>query len=257
MIIPQWSNDKWCYKKAALKSYVARALSHCSTHILFNEEMKTIFEISKKHGYSRKLIQKIYKETLDRQERNNHDSQELESRQDCTNPINRGYEVIPDTLRGYKIVERLLKINEKKPAYKRPKTIFNTLKNVKDKYGQEECTGVYEIPLVNLDKQRNEVYIRATKRNLRERLKEHERDIKNGVLTTALAKRAYECNVRIGWQNAKVVKQLYDVNEIAIAEELQIFTGSNKGRVINERQSINISDAWKFALHEKTATERE
>lgn len=43
--------------------------------------MKTIMEIAEKHGYSKKLIQKIYKEALDRRERNNNDSQEQESRQ--------------------------------------------------------------------------------------------------------------------------------------------------------------------------------
>lgn len=82
-------------------------------------------------------------------------------------------------------------------------------------------------------------------RNLR--LSEHEREIKRGVLTTALAKRAYEYDVKIEWENAKIIKQLRDMNELTVVEEVQIFAGSDKGKVINEKQSINLSQAW--SLH--------
>lgn len=52
--------------------------------------------------------------------------------------IERGFEVVPDALRRFKTIEKLLKLNKKKPAYKRPSTIFNLLKNVKDEYAKKK-----------------------------------------------------------------------------------------------------------------------
>lgn len=58
-------------------------------------------------------------------------------------------------------------------------------------------------------------------------------------------------NVKIEWENAKVVKQLHNINELTIVEEIQIFAGSHQERVINEKQSINLSEAWKFTLNKR------
>lgn len=102
-----------------------------------------------------------------------------------------------DAVRKYKMVQKIIKSSEKKPAYKRPNTISSILKNMKDMYGREEQTGVYEIPLINNDKQQKEVYIRVIARNLRERLKEHKADIRKGVLMTALARRAYKFDIKV------------------------------------------------------------
>lgn len=70
-------------------------------------------------------------------------------------------------------------------------------------------------------------------------------------MSTALARREYKHNVEIRWQDAKVVKQVHDVKDLFIAEQLQIFRGSEKGSVINEKKSISISKAWRFALNEQ------
>lgn len=86
-------------------------------------------------------------------------------------------------------------------------------------------------------------------RNLGDKLLEHKRDVEKRVLSTALARRSYEQDIKIRWQDAKVVRQIHDLKELFIAEQLQIFTGSKEGSVINERQSI--SKAWKFVLKEK------
>ena len=49
------------YKIASLRSYINRALTVCSNQKLINEEIKTIEEIAINNGYSKKLVQKIYK----------------------------------------------------------------------------------------------------------------------------------------------------------------------------------------------------
>lgn len=77
---------------------------------------------------------------------------------------------------------------------------------MKDNYGQKECTELYQIPLENLDSGQRENYIGATARNLKDRIDEHKRDIRKGILTTALVKRAYVCNVKVDWEDTKVTK---------------------------------------------------
>lgn len=54
---------------------------------------------------------------------------------------------------------------------------------------------VYQVEIDNLDNGQREVYIEATARNLEDRIAEHKIDIKKANLTTALARRAYECNL--------------------------------------------------------------
>lgn len=39
----------------------------------------------------------------------------------------------------------------KKPAYRRPKTVFGMLKNVKDSYAEKQKSGVYQVEMNNLD----------------------------------------------------------------------------------------------------------
>lgn len=56
VIIPKWSEDKWSYKKAALRSYVKRAFTHCNDDNLRNEEIDKIKNIAAKHGYGGHLI---------------------------------------------------------------------------------------------------------------------------------------------------------------------------------------------------------
>lgn len=109
-------------------------------------------------------------------------------------------------MRNIKSVNNVLKKLNKKPAYRRPKTVFGMLKNVKDSYAEKQKSGVYQVEMNNLDSGQREVYIGATVRNLEDKIAEHKRDIKKGNLTTALARRAYECNLEIDWNRTRVIK---------------------------------------------------
>lgn len=126
----------------------------------------------------------------------------------------------------------------------------NTVKStrVKDKYGKLEQLGVYQIPLKNVDSQKDEIYIGATSRNLKDRLNEHRADIKKGLQSTALARRAYEHHIKIEWERSKIVQKVRDIRELQTAEEIRILEGTNEGTVINERQSLNLPLPWKYAL---------
>lgn len=119
---------------------------------------------------------------------------------------------------------------------------------MKDRYSRLEKSGIYQIPLRNIDRQKDEVYIGATSRNLKDRLQEHESDIKKGLLSTALARRAYEQNIRIKWDESKIIQRVNDIRELHTAEEINILTGSKSGAVINERQSLDLPIPWKYTL---------
>lgn len=95
------------------------------------------------------------------------------------------YKTLPDSMRGLRTIENILKKTRVKLAFKRGPTVFQALKNVKDKYYPGQETGVYRIPLHNNDT--GSVYIGATRRSLKDRIEEHKRDIKQGKLTAALA----------------------------------------------------------------------
>lgn len=92
----------------------------------------------------------------------------------------------------------------------------------------------------------------ATTRNLKDRLKEHETDIKKGLQNTAIARRAYEYDVKVEWGEAKVVKRVEDVKELPIMEGMRILEGSGRGEVINERQSVDLPLPWKYVIKYRT-----
>lgn len=102
---------------------------------------------------------------------------------------------IPYRLNNNRQVKRILKKSNYKKAYKRAPTIYNILRNDKDKYDDQYKSGIYKIPLVDLNTRQNKAYISATGRNFKDRIKEHKDDIKKANLTTALAAYAYESNV--------------------------------------------------------------
>lgn len=246
LIIPEWSNDKWQHKKAALRSMIARAYTHCNSPELIREEINIIKTIASKHGYNNRLIIKIDEEL----EKRRGSLEQNEEENSIPNGQATNYEVIPHELRNSKTVKNILKRNNKKPAYRRPPTIFSLLRNVKDNYDKLEKSGVYHIPVENFDDNTEELYIGATSRNLKDRISEHQRDIKNARLSTALARRAYEGNVRIRWDECKVTKQVSNKHELFIAEEIQIYRGKYNTTVINDRQVNSLNKAWKYALNE-------
>lgn len=152
-----------------------------------------------------------------------------------------GYEVVPDTMKCSRTVRGILKAIRKKLGYKRRKTIFQALRNVKDDYNHTERTGVY-----NFDTGTDKAYIGATQRNLHDRLEEHKRDVRQGNLTTALARRAYENKVKINWNDARIIRNISDLVEVSTVEKLSIFKRSQTERIINDIEAV--SNTWKYAL---------
>lgn len=57
-------------------------------------------------------------------------------------------------------------------------------------------------------------------------------------MTTALAKKAYENNVSINWQESRVTKQISNINELYTAETIQMYKGKPNAVIINEGKLI-------------------
>lgn len=72
VIIPHWSNDKWCYKIAALKSYVSRAITHSSTEEFLNEEIVKIIRVAEKYGYSKRTVKRLFNKILKTKQKMQH-----------------------------------------------------------------------------------------------------------------------------------------------------------------------------------------
>lgn len=151
-------------------------------------------------------------------------------------------------MRTSRTVRRILRKTKKKPAYKRGRTIFEALRNVKDRYSKEENSGIYKIPLQDNDENKEKIYIGATARNLKDRLKEHKQNISAGNLTTALSRRAYEANVMIKWKEAKVIRSVTHPDELYTTEKLVIYEKSRHENIVNERDKEGLPTAWKYAL---------
>lgn len=94
---------------------------------------------------------------------------------------------LPYKLHANYTVKKTLKSTDRSHTFKRSPTIFNLLRNDKDKRTEEYKSGVYKIPLRNIDDNCTEVYVGATSRNFRERLIEHKSNISKGNFVTALA----------------------------------------------------------------------
>lgn len=66
----------------------------------------------------------------------------------------------------HRVLNKTLKFSDFKIAWKRGYTLFNTLRNGKDKIPVNRKPGVYAIPVFNKDEDSEQLYIGSTKRNL-------------------------------------------------------------------------------------------
>lgn len=160
----------------------------------------------------------------------------------------RTYNVIPYRLHNNTAMKSSIKAANVVSAFKRAPTIFNILCNDKTKRGEGFRTGIYKVPLINLEDNQFEVYIGATAGNLKDRISEHKNNVRKGELCTALALRAYEKSVDIFWKDAKIIKNILDPKDLPISEKLHILKYNQTGKVINSRQADGVSEAWRYTI---------
>lgn len=97
------------------------------------------------------------------------------------------------------------------------------------------------IPLHNVEDNQSEIYVGATARNFKDRLNKHRDNIIKGNLVIALAQRAFEKDININWQNAKIVKNIDNCKELLLREKLEIIKSNKHNNVINVRQANELN----------------
>lgn len=66
---------------------------------------------------------------------------------------------------------------------------------------------------------------------------------------TVLAQRAYEKNVNILWNEAKIFKKVQDHKDLFITEKIEILKAKQNEIVVNSQLADNTSKAWKYIIN--------
>lgn len=106
---------------------------------------------------------------------------------------------IPFRLHNNRTIKKTLKYVNKYCTYKRPPRFLAYFRIVKKKRSNNYNSGVYKIPVWNVEDNSLEVYVGVTARNFKDRLAEHKDNLIKGNLVTALVQRAFEKDVNILW----------------------------------------------------------
>lgn len=80
------------------------------------------------------------------------------------------------------------------------------------------------------------------------RIAEHKNDIKLARMSTSLVQEAYDKDIEILWNEAKVVKAIPLHMQPTVVESLEIIRRKSKEHLINDRLAWEPPQAWKFAL---------
>ncbi|XP_067119191.1 uncharacterized protein [Centruroides vittatus] len=231
IFIPWNSHDPPTYKLAAFRALAARAHTHCSSTQDKNEEMNYIIKLAQKNGISPKAVTSEI--TTRNKERNLLNTEEF-------------------TLMEYRaelgsIYRRIGTATNKRIIYKRNPTIYQLLRADKDAMDTNSLPGVYRIPITDTRRQNKLFYIGATRRSLKERLAEHQRNIRSEQPCTALATYvlADPQEVQAEWAQARLVQTVRNVKHLRYTEAWHICKASQKGQSINFREASKISAAWR------------
>ncbi|XP_067135129.1 uncharacterized protein [Centruroides vittatus] len=231
IFIPWNSHDPPAYKLAAFRALAARAHTHCSSTQDENKEMNYIMKLAKKHGISHKAITSLT--TTHTKKRNLLNTEEF-------------------TLMDYRaalsgIYRRIGNATNKRIIYKRSPTIYQLLRADKDPPDTNSLPGVYKIPITDARRQNKLFYIGATRRSLKERLAEHQRNIRNEQPCTALATYvlADPQEVQAEWAQARLIQTVRNIKHLRYTEAWHIYKASQKGQSINFREASKISTAWR------------
>lgn len=155
---------------------------------------------------------------------------------------------VPYHLKNLNLTKRIVKKNKKHLATKRNLTLFHALRNEKDPLEQKERRGVCRIPVKDVQKNEETVYVGVTSRTIDKWLEEHKKDIEQAKLTTSLAIEAYNKNINIRWDDVKQIRPILDNTQLVVMDTLEILKRTGKERLINDRVNWEPPLAWKYVL---------
>lgn len=227
--IPSLSRDPAGYKKAAFWSLFTRALTYCTEKEDLKKELDYIKTVGLQHGYSRTFLTKVLNQVKSKI------TKSANRAGDNPDNIQQHYTSIPYHLKNVNIVKKTIKNKNKCIATKRNPTVFNILRNEKDRLKDWERSGVYKIPINDLQHNKETAYVGVTVRPLAKRINEHKNDIKTAKMSTSLAQEAYDNNIEILWNEAKIIKPIPPHTQPTIVESLEITRRKSKEGLINDK----------------------
>lgn len=237
------ANEPWNFKLAAFRALLNRVNTHCTTTIDKQREIEWIKEQAYKHGYKKRVINKLIKEHTKIKYKRDNDQNNKE-RKTYTMDIN-------SIALRYK--RKLENISGQRIVFNRTNTLFNLIRNDKDRVNIKECPGVYKIPFYDNDNDTEGNYIGYTSRSIKKRLPEHKKDLLNKTANTTLAQRALITNLDVKWENTILLRKEQNPKRGKIAETISIFNSRNRSnKTINKLDSTTINNAWKWCSKRKT-----
>lgn len=142
---------------------------------------------------------------------------------------------------------KLEDLSRQRIVFNRRNTLFNLIRNDKDRINDMDCPGVYQIPFHDNDNNTNGNYIEYTACFLKKRIPEHKKDILNKTTNTTLAQCALIADLDVDWSNTKLLCKEQDSRRGRIIETISIFTNRNKtNKPINKLDPTSINNAWKW-----------
>ncbi|XP_023217379.1 uncharacterized protein LOC111619795 [Centruroides sculpturatus] len=234
IFIPWNSHDPPKYKLAAFRALIARAYSHCSSTQDRNEELCYINKLAKRHGINTKAIKSLCKtRSKMRSLQNTEEFTTMEYKASLSN-----------------VYRRIGAATKKRIIYKRSPTIYQLLRADKDAVDKNTIPGVYRIPVTDTRRQNMMFYIGATGRSIKQRLLEHQRNIRKEQPCTALATYVLvdPQEVKAEWDRAKLIQIVRDKKHLRYAEAWHICKTSQKGLAINFRDASKVSAAWRTCI---------
>ncbi|XP_067129075.1 uncharacterized protein [Centruroides vittatus] len=233
IIIPKNSFDPMNFKYAAFHAWIKRAHTHCTSVIDTYKELDYIRTTALQHGYRSKEIDGL----IDK-------FRKAKNRQ--LPPMNQGRKVILNYFPFlHTMIKKVARNNNMKVLYRRNPTVYRLLRNDKKKENQSFKTGVYSIPLKDRRFNTDLVYVGATMRHLKQRLKEHRYSINKSLDSTVLAAFAKHQDVDVHWDKASIIRATTNKQMLKHLEKLEIYKAHVNTGCINHRDADALSTAWK------------
>lgn len=88
----------------------------------------------------------------------------------------------------------------------------------------------------------------VTNRILIKCIEEHRKDIRQARTSTSLTQEAYANNIDVGWNEARIIRNVPHCMHPIIVKSLEILKSKEKENLINDRLAWEPSEAWKYAM---------
>ncbi|XP_023214537.1 uncharacterized protein LOC111617489 [Centruroides sculpturatus] len=232
IIIPKNSIDTKQVKYAAFRAWIKRAYTHCTSLVDTYEELDYIQKVATQQGYHRKEIEALIK----RMQIQNQQPPEIEQRKNV---------VINYFPFLNKIIRKVANKNKLRIIYRRNPTVYRLLRNDKKKDNRNSLTGIYSIPIKDRRFNTNLVYVGATMRSLRQRLKEHKYSMDKNIDSTVLAAFAKKQDVTVYWDSAAIVRATRSLQAVKHLEKIEIHKAHLATGCINHRDAEGLATAWR------------